>query len=115
MHKSFQDRIMASINKTQVARRNSPFDSKTWQDLPDFAKHGLLEEDAAFDVCLSLVYTRMMERVERYRNVESRRYAENIVAEQFGRFSTSGVKYELSENKKFGIKNTLLKIWKQPL
>lgn len=115
MHSTLRELVITSLNKTQISLRNAPFTTKDLETLPKDAFHTLLEEDQVFATVLSLVYTRMMDYASKLKNVESRRYAENFISEQFGRFSTSGIKYELAEEKKSKIRTKIRSFWKVPL
>lgn len=115
MHTSLQMQVMQSLNRTQIAMRNSPFSAEDWNKFPTDAKHTLLEADQVFSTCLSLVYTRMMAYAEKLKDLEAKRYAIMYIQSEFGRATTSGVKFSLTEQRKQNIRNKINAFWQKPL
>ncbi len=109
--KERQKEILRRVNQTQVVRGNMPFTEDAWIKFPDEGKAILLETEEYFATVASLVYTKMMDKASKYRNVESRRYAVELINGWFMTGVPSGVPYALTGQERNNIRKALEKFW----
>jgi hypothetical protein len=114
LDKTFQIAILRRINQQQVLLGNSQMTFEEFEKLPNGIQNMLLESEQLFSMVLSLIYTRMVAKADRYKKLTYRQFANFVVSEIFGEGSLQH-KTGLSAPEQMKIRNDILKIWKTKL
>lgn len=72
MPRPMQDRILASVNASQISMGNKPITSIA--DLGNIASH-ILNNDPTFQALSQNLYTQLIRKAESYKNPDSKAYA----------------------------------------